>query len=187
MKHAQRTRDAGERGYVMLIVIVVLLILVSAVAYSFRAIQNEIRAGSKFRKSELLVRAAEAGAAHRMSEIAFISDPIEILDETASNAAASWNDFPPAGTFTSNDNNPSWGDAGPSVQYRTGPVKMIWSGKVPPPGVAIGTNTYIFQLTSYAVQRNSLAGGLNIFDEGGEAAIDVGVKTWDLLPGSYSP
>lgn len=176
-----RAAGDGQRGFIMLVVMVILMVMVVAGGYTVKALSSETTAAMKFRKSELLIHAAEAGADYRMSEIAVISDPNEVTDETNSTPGNNWTNWPPAGLFVSNDGVAGWtasSGANATLQYRTGPVTAIWNGRNPPPGVPAGTNTYIWQFTAYAVQTD-------LTSDGGEAAIDVGLKTWDRLPCTY--
>ncbi len=162
----------GQRGYALLVVLILMMILLGAGVYSLSAFDADIKATAKFRQSEQLTKGAEAGAAHRLSEIAQTLEPIAILSGQ-SDATGAWNLWPPVGVFTATS------DMDGTLRYRTTPSRFVWKGKVPPPGVAVGTNTYIFEVESYATS------GTNAFD--GEATITVGFKTWDLLPSSYGP
>jgi hypothetical protein len=166
----------GTRGYALLTVLVILLILLTAGVYGMRAAEMDIRASSKFRRAELLGYAAEAGASLRLSEIAIVSEPIAILNDEVSDTYRTWTSWPPNGQFTT----PEF-DAGSSLQYRTGPIHMTWTGQTPPPGVPVGTNTYIFELTSFATFVDGSG------SEAGESAVSIAFKTWDTLPGSYAP
>jgi hypothetical protein len=189
----QRIARRHERGYIVLIVIVILMVLLTAAAYSLRAADTELRSSTRFRRSELLGQAADAGAAQRISEIALASQPAVILDDQASATYATWTQWPAPNQFTSTAQFP--GGAGPvaisqvdgnSLSFRTGTIRMNWAGKTPPPGVAVGTPTYIFEFTSFATMTgDQLAGGVN--SSSGEAAIAVSVKSWDSLPSSYGP
>lgn len=171
-----RPLDKPTRGYVMLVVMMILVVLLSAGTYGIKAVQSEIRATAKFRKSELLLRAAEAGAAHRLAEISLMREPIAVMDEALSTPSSTWTSWPSAGLFPASDVD---ADVADTMQYRTAPVRLMWQGTTPPPGVQVGTKTYILEMTSFAVFGD--------LDDGSEAAISVGLKTWDTMPGSYAP
>lgn len=164
---------AGRRGQVLLIVMILLLILIGTGGFVLSALDYDVRGQARFKNAEILTRGAEAGAAHRLSEVAVMVEPIAILDEASSGAANTWNVWPTPGQFTASS------DLDGELAYRTLPVRLLWQGKTPPPGVAVGTNTYVFEVVSYAV-GTGVAGS-------GEASITVGFKSWDLLPSSYGP
>ena len=171
----RRVKNKSARGYALVTVIVVLMILLTAGALGIRSAEHDMRASSKFRKSELLAHAAEAGAALRLSEVALVTEPIAILDDASSPSFTSWTEWPPPGQFTDPDFH-----GGAGVQYRTGPIKMTWTGQTPPPGVPVGTNTYIFEVMSFATFSEQSTGE-------GESSVSIAFKTWDTLPGSYAP
>lgn len=168
-----RRPHPGRRGQVILVVLILMTILIGTGAFVLAALDYDIRGHARFKNAELLTRGAEAGAAHRLSEVAVVVEPIAILDEAASGAARTWNIWPPPGQFTSST------DLDGELAYRTLPVRLLWQGKTPPPGVAVGTNTYVFEVVSYAVSANAAGSG--------EASVTVGFKSWDLLPSSYGP
>jgi hypothetical protein len=172
MSRALRRSRRSRRGQVLLTVLILMMVLVATGGFVLASLDYDQRGQKRFRSAEILSRGAEAGAAHRLSEVAVVVEPIAILDEAASNAASTWNTWPTAGSFTTTN------EVDGMIAYRTLPVQLLWQGKTPPPGVAVGTNTYVFEVVSYAVGNTN---------DGGESAITVGFKSWDLLPSSYGP
>lgn len=162
-----------QRGYVMLTVMLILLLLLSAGAYALRSADYETRASARFRKAEILFHAADAGAAQRLAEASLATEPQAVFDATASLTTGAWTAWPTAGTLGADAN---------LLQFRTGPMRMLWTGKTPPPGLPVGTNTYIFEFSSFSSHLDGAAAL-----DSGEAAVRVGFKTWDSMPGSYAP
>lgn len=163
-----------QRGYVMLTVLMIVLLLMSAAAFALRSADQEQRASARFRRAEVLFHAADAGAAQRLAEASLATDPAAVFDGTTSMTTGSWTTWPP--------NSSAAGADGNLLQFRTGEIRMLWAGKTPPPGLPVGTPTYIFEFTSYATYADAAAA-----IDSGEAAIRTGFKTWDSLPGNYAP
>lgn len=174
---AHREAPKAERGYVMLLVLTLILALLLAGLYGVRSAESDIRASARFQRNEILLRAAEAGAAVRLSEVSLMTAPAALLDDANLASSKAWTSWPPStAAFTT-----LAAENEEFLQYRVSPARLIWSGKTPPPGVPVGTGTYIFDFQSFATYADSTEVA------SGEASVEVGFKTWDALPGSYAP
>ena len=69
-----RRTPGSERGYVLMIVLVLILVMSTAAVYGVRAMDSEVRASASTRKNEMAMHAAEAGASERLAEIALATD-----------------------------------------------------------------------------------------------------------------
>jgi hypothetical protein len=177
--------NRGERGYVMLIVIVILLVLLSAGAYSLKAADSEIRSSTRFRRSELLAQAADAGAAQRMSYIAVAAQPTQILNDLQEPTYTQWTPWPSVGLFPGTPASANLAVDSGSLAFRTGPIRLNWTGKTPPPGVQVGTPTYIFEFNSFSTTTFRGQAITAADQNAGEAEVAVSVKTWDAQPQNY--
>ena len=164
-----------QKGFTLLAVMIVILMLVAVGIVMLDSVDDHVEEHARFKRRELSLKAAEVAISHRLAEVAAMREPAAILDPAASNLTA-WQPWPPVGHFTSAP------DTVQRVQYQAPQTLMLWRGTVPPPGVAVGTNTYIFSLTGTARPTTDPDPMLTY-----ESSVEVGIKTWDALPSSYGP
>lgn len=163
----------ARRGHVLLVVIIVMVVMLLAGAVGLSALTADQRSVGEMRMKQQLMRGAEAGVAHRLSELAAFRDPVEVLDLTRSAATSAWNAYPAPNQFTSAT------DVAALVQYRTSPARLLRRDGLPPPGVAVGTQTYVFEIDAFSVPTNP--------GRDGEASLTIGVRMWDAMPSTYGP
>jgi hypothetical protein len=170
MKRTRNEHRHGERGYVMIVVLMVLAILLSAGLYGIRAMESDLKASMAFRRSEFLARAAEAGAAHRLSEISLASGDAGAALRTTVNAWQQW----PQGVGADYPNLEG------AAQYVVDSEPIATVQNRPPPGrqVGGGGQTTVWRITSFAVPANANAAG--------EHVVSVGVKLWSNSGTSYN-
>ena len=163
-------------GYVMVIVMLVLAVLITGGLYGIRTLESELRASSQLRRSEQLARAAEAGAARRISEISFA----EAEAGAAIATLIDWTQWPGA-IF------PTLAPSGSAdernltntTQYQVTSEPVVSVDSRPPAGYQIGSggqNT-VWRVTSYSVSRSVFAAG--------EHTVSVGVRIWSRGGMSY--
>lgn len=166
-------RTPAQRGYVLVVVLVLLVVLTSAGVYGLQTVEGDIRAAASTVRTEVLAQAAEAGAAQRSSEIAQATmDAGAALDSSLQ--SGSWVSWPPPAAFT-----------GAGVQnlasFQTNSRPIATVDTRPPPGRQIGSGgqTTVWQIDSYAA-RNT-AGAVS-----GEYRVSVGVSLWSRGGTSYN-
>jgi hypothetical protein len=168
-------RRTESRGYVMVVVLMILAVLLSAGLYGIKAMEADLRASAYMRRSELLQRSAEAGAAHRMAEISIAS-----LDSGAAlTSNIIWTSWPPSGTFQALTQSER-ADVEASTQYQVSSQPLVPIDTRPPPGRQLGKSGQltIWEITSYAVSSDTNAAG--------EHAVSVGVRLWSRSGQSYN-
>lgn len=191
MKTATHRRD--ERGYVMVIVLLILAVLLSAGLFSIKTLESDLRASNHMKKSELLARAAEAGAAHRVAQIALAKDDAgaallngdTITLPTGGTAVGiNWTGWPLNGTFSTI--NAALDPVELTTQYQVVSVPLVTIESRPPAGVELGSGgqSTVWEITSYAVPRNA-AGDTDITG-GGEHSVSMGVRLWSQGGTSYN-
>jgi len=170
-------RDS-KRGYVMVVVLVVLAVLLSAGLFGIRAVESDLRAASTLKRSEILARAAEAGAAQRMSEISLASgDAGAALTTQILPEGTQW---PPANTFTIGLTANEINEINQSTVYQVWSQPLVTVESNPPAGTQVGSagQTTVWQVDSFASHTNQTTGGEHI--------VSVGVRLWSRGGQSYN-
>jgi hypothetical protein len=177
-----KSRGRDQRGYVMVVVLLLLAVLLSAGLFGIQSMESDLRASQYLRKSEVLARAAEAGAAHRISEISLSKDDAASAIKSAIGCSGgfacsnpSWQSWP----ATNSGFSASY-DVFGLAQYQVQSAPIATIDSKPPAGVQIasGGQTTLWEITSYAVP------GANL--QAGEHAVSVGVKLWSKGGPSYN-
>lgn len=177
----RRRTQGSERGYVLMIVLVLILVMTTAAVYGVRAMDSEVRASASTRKNEMAMHAAEAGASERLAEIALATDDAgAALDsafeqQTAGNNG--WVQWPPAGNFTATTQMDNF------AQFQTDSEPLVAVEARPPPGVQIGAGgqVTVWRVDSYAITGSGLAGSYGYSQQ-----VQVGVSLWSRGGMSYN-
>lgn len=180
-----RRTPGSERGYVLMIVLVLILVMSTAAVYGVRAMDSEVRASASTRKNEMAMHAAEAGASERLAEIALATDDAgAALDsafeqQTAGNNG--WVQWPPPsgspGGFTTTTQVDNF------AQFQTDSAPLVAVEARPPPGVQIGAGgqVTVWRVDSYAITGSGLAGSYGYSQQ-----VQVGVSLWSRGGMSYN-
>jgi hypothetical protein len=174
-------RRHSERGYIMMVVLVLITVLTAAGVFALRSSESEIRAASMSRRAEVTMRAAEAGVAERLEEIRLASlDASAALESNTTGVRAlGWQQWPPA-SFSASTNEISNGSL---FQVDSAPLVAVEAS--PPAGVQIGSGGQftLWQVDAFALENR--AAGVNNF--GGQAQqVSVGVSLWSRGGMSYN-
>ena len=182
----RRRNSASERGYVLMVVLVLIVVMTAASVYGVRMIDGEMKAASSTRKAEMAMNAAEAGASERLAEIALAtSDAGAALTSSFENDNATvagvelngWRYYPPATAFTDHH-------IDGFAQYQTDSTPVVAVEARPPPGVQIGNGG---QITVWRVDGYAIGGGMFGANNVGYAQqVQVGVSLWSRGGMSYN-
>lgn len=162
----------------MIVVLLIIAILMSAGLYGLRAMESDLKATYAMRKSEMLARAAEAGAAQRLKHIAEAKDDagaaLASADDVNDSRYVAPTRWPPPGTFTLG----LVGTTHPMdniTQYQVQSKPIVTVDTRPPAGVQIGGGgqSTLWEVTSYAVYTDE-----NTTLPAGEYVVKVGVRLW---------
>lgn len=179
MTHVRRQR--GERGYIMMIVLVLTTVLTAAGVYALRSSESEMRAASMSRRGEVTMRAAEAGVAERLEEIRLASlDASAALESNNTGVRAlGWQQWPPA-SFSATTN-----DVANGSLFQVDSVPLVAVEAAPPAGVQIGSGGQftLWQVDAFALENR--AAGVNNFN-GQAQQVSVGVSLWSRGGMSYN-
>jgi hypothetical protein len=152
-----------------MITLIMMIIILSAGLYGLKTTDSDFRTSAATRRSEVLARAAEAGAAERLGQIQLsTADAGAALDTQINNATSLW---PPPNLFTYWASAPR-DDMTGRTQYQVTSTPLVSATSTPPAGVQIGSGgqTTIWDVNSYAVNAGTL--------QGGEHAVSVGVRIY---------
>lgn len=175
---SRRRRHSLRSGYVMVVVLVLIAILSSAGAYGLKGLEGEIRSTSSMKQSLTLARAAEAGAAHRLAELATTSGQAGVA-LTANASQTAWQAWPPQVT-----SNTEWNTyVAERVKYRVDARPVVTLAR-PPAGEAIGSGGQmtIWEINSYAINDTGTLTKVTV----GEHAVSVGLRVWSWGGTTYA-
>lgn len=167
--------SSGERGYVLMIVMILLSVLTAAGVYGMRTAQSDIRQGAVQRRLELASNAAEVGAAARMAEVMAASeDAGAALGVHSSVEMAGWTDYTSAPVPT-NIHQRARDDA----EFLVAAEPLVAVEANPPSGVQIGTGGQLtlWRIDSFGISRNT---------QGTGQRVSVGMSVWSRGGMSYN-
>lgn len=171
------THRASQRGYVLMIVMILLVVLTAAGVYGLRASQSDLRQGAFVRRTELAANAAEVGAAARMAEImAAAEDAGAARGDLSVVEAGGWTNFVgPASPH-------AFTDARAATQFIVSAVPLVAVEANPPAGVQIGSGGQmtLWRIDSFAMAQ-AVAGA-----DGSAQRLSVGVSVWSRGGLSYN-
>ena len=160
------TRNANERGFVMILVLMLLTILMSGGLFGLKMVESDTRSFRRFNKNIMVSRAAAAGAIHRMAQIETAkNDPM-----SAVNVNIDWTPWPSPNAANVDDF-----DMAGVTRYAATSEPYLASGR-PPAGQQVGSasvQTVIWEVRSYAVPNDA---GNSLVQYGGEYGVTSGVK-----------
>jgi Tfp pilus assembly protein PilX len=179
MRRRTRPRVRGERGYVLMIVLILLVVLTAAGVYGLRASQADIRQGGVARRLELTTNAAEVGATARMAEVMAASEDAGAALRNNSNVeAGGWTNY--AGAAPTD---PIYQNAlDVNAQFLVSAEPLVAVGANPPAGIQIGAGGQLtlWQIDSFAMTRATAA------SDGAAQRVSVGVSVWSRGGLSYN-
>ncbi len=179
-------RRSEERGYVLMIVMILLVVLTAAGVYGLRVIESDVRSSAMVRRSEMAVNAAEAGIGLRLAEIIRATDDAgAALDSRVERTGPldtdplRWHDYQPTSSLSN--------DVGQGVRFVVSSVPVVAVEANPPPGIQVGTGgqATLWRIDGYAVGKSAQA-AVGAVVSSVSQRISVGVSLWSRGGLSYN-
>lgn len=167
MNSTRRLRP-HQRGYVLMVVMILLVVLTAAGIYGLRSVQGDFKASAMAKRNEIALFAAEAGASVRIAELMLATEDAGAALASAVEGVAQ--PYPAA---------PLGNEPISTFEVVADPIVAVSAN--PPPGVQVGSGGQVtmWRVDSFAITRMGPA-------TGNSQRVSVGLSMWSRGGLSYN-
>ena len=171
-KHRQQNPE--QRGYVLMVVLILMVVLTSAGIYGLRTVDGDMRASASVKRTDTAAYAAEAGASQRMAELMMATE--DAGAGLTSAIEGIWFRYPGAAA----------GNNAIAASYQVVAEPVVAVEANPPPGVQIGSGGQItmWRIDAFAVSGAGLPGPSAATSN--SQRVSVGLSMWSRGGLSYN-